>query len=1009
MVKLLQISQILTVFIPWVSSSQAADWPAWRKDASRSGFTTDILPETMSRRWTWHSTHRPQPAWPRDDRMSFDRAHHVVLAHDTVYFGSSVDCKVYALDVDTGSLKWTFFTDGPIRFAPVVWKQRVFVVSDDGHLYCLSAADGSLIDRWRGGPSDDRVLGNNRVVARWPARGGPVIHGGILYWSAGIWQSERIFIYAMNPDTGEIIWANDRSGGIQMPQPHGGANAKSGVSGQGYLLANDRRLFIPTGRAVPAAFKRASGEFDYYRLQENGRRGGTAAMLDGPLLYNEGHAYRTDDGGILSDRIMGAVATFSEGIVHGADDQLRALKRSLKDTTDRKGNSVKVIAHEVLWQLDDVPAGHGLIVAGDTIVTSHESRIAMVDIRRQQVVWSDEVDDAAYGLAVSNGRLLVSTASGMIHCYAAPTPADPVVHRAKLHDNPYGKNAIFAKAAAEIIQRTGTSEGFCLDLGCGNGALAYELAKQTQLQIIAIDPDADNVATARRNLDASRLYGSRVTVHHGSLAKTNYPKYFANLIVSARSLSEDLKAAESAELFRLQRPYGGISCTGALGSMKITNRGPLDGAGEWTHLYSNAANTLCSTDTIQGPLSTRWYRDVDLELPQRHGRGPSPLFHNGRLFAQGLNGLRAVDAYNGRSLWHFEQTGILEAYNADHLMGAAITGSNMCIAGDTVFLRNQDRCFRLDAATGKLIQTYVAPLIEDDMPGNWGYIACVDGILFGSLSNSNHVVRHAYLRADAHMKRQYSESTHLFAIDVESGQILWQREARESFRHNSIAIGGGKLFVIDRALAMDDLLSRTPARRGEKPPEPPAGHPTGELIALDIKTGQRLWYSTDDIYGTTTAFSGEHDALLMCYQGTGSFRLPSEIGGRMTTFRASTGQRRWDAKVDYSTRPLINDRTIIAWPSSVDLLTGKTRSMELDKSYGCGQLAGSKNLLMFRSGTVGYHDSTRDAGTEHFGGIRPGCWINALPVGRLVLVPDASSGCQCSYQNRAWIALQGSN
>ena len=106
----------------------------------------------------------------------------------------------------------------------------------------------------------------------------------------------------MNPDTGEIVWTNDRSGGIDMPQPHGGANAKSGVSAQGYLLANNDRLFVPTGRAVPAAFDRATGKFDYYRLQENTRRGHTAAMLEGNLLYNGGYAYQTTDGALLADR-----------------------------------------------------------------------------------------------------------------------------------------------------------------------------------------------------------------------------------------------------------------------------------------------------------------------------------------------------------------------------------------------------------------------------------------------------------------------------------------------------------------------------------------------------------------------------------------------------------------------------------------------------------------------------------------------------------------------------------
>ncbi len=33
----------------------------------------------------------------------------------------------------------------------------------------------------------------------------------------------------------------------------------------------------------------------------------------------------------------------------------------------------------------------------------------------------------------------------------------------------------------------------------------------------------------------------------------------------------------------------------------------------------------------------------------------------------------------------------------------------------------------------------------------------------------------------------------------------------------------------------------------------------------------------------------------------------------------------------------------------------------------------------------------------HFGGQRPGCWINFIPAGGLLLVPEASSGCQCPF------------
>ena len=183
--------------------------------------------------------------------MKFDRVQHVVVADGLVCFGSSADGKVNALDAATGAHKWSFFTEGPVRFAPVVWRDRLFVVSDDGYLYCLKLQDGTLIKRWRGGPREDRVLGNAQMISKWPARGGPVIHGGTLYWAAGIWQSEGVFIRALNPDTGELLWTNDRSGGHR----HAAAPWRSereravAVSAQGYLLANDERLFVPTGRA----------------------------------------------------------------------------------------------------------------------------------------------------------------------------------------------------------------------------------------------------------------------------------------------------------------------------------------------------------------------------------------------------------------------------------------------------------------------------------------------------------------------------------------------------------------------------------------------------------------------------------------------------------------------------------------------------------------------------------------------------------------------------------------
>ena len=76
----------------------AADWPTYRADSARSGYVEESLPAELQLRWTWRSSDPPQRSWPRSDRMTFDRAFQAVAAAGSVYFGSSVDGKVYALD-----------------------------------------------------------------------------------------------------------------------------------------------------------------------------------------------------------------------------------------------------------------------------------------------------------------------------------------------------------------------------------------------------------------------------------------------------------------------------------------------------------------------------------------------------------------------------------------------------------------------------------------------------------------------------------------------------------------------------------------------------------------------------------------------------------------------------------------------------------------------------------------------------------------------------------------------
>jgi hypothetical protein len=63
-------------------------------------------------------------------------------------------------------------------------------------------------------------------------------------------------------------------------------------------------------------------------------------------------------------------------------------------------------------------------------------------------------------------------------------------------------------------------------------------------------------------------------------------------------------------------------------------------------------------------------------------------------------------------------------------------------------------------------------------------------------------------------------------------------------------------------------------------------------------------------------------------------------------------------------------------------------------------------MLLFRSATLGYIDLGHSSETQNYGGIRPGCWIAAIPAGGVVTMPDAASWCTCSYLNQGTLALK---
>ena len=118
-----------------------------------------------------------------------------------------------------------------------------------------------------------------------------------------------------------------------------------------------------------------------------------------------------------------------------------------------------------------------------------------------------------------------------------------------------------------------------------------------------------------------------------------------------------------------------------------------------------------------------------------------------------------------------------------------------------------------------------------------------------------------------------------------------------------------------------------------------------------------------------------------------------------------------------STGPaMIRGNTVLKESSADDLLSGRPimRSDPItgflgewswSRQYGCNTPIASQNLLTFRSGAAGYYDLARLGGTGNFGGFRSSCTNNLIVAGGLLVAPDYTRTCVCSYQMQTSLAL----
>lgn len=417
-----------------ISSAAAADWPVYRHDADRTGATSAVAGVAkLHRTWTYRSPVPPQSAWDataRQDayhgirrlpeRRLYDAAFEPIAVGRTIYFGSTSDDTLHAVDLETGQSRWRRTVGGPIRVAPAHHRGKVFFGSDDGHAYCVDAATGEEVWRFTAETPTRLVLQDGRFVSPLACRTGVVVR------EAETGAATAYFGQSLLPWEDSLLCAVDAETGV----PSGAGRYVRRVSREGHLdgpmAAMDQLLYCPRGNT--AALRYTVGEaaplgnvwaatggcFSLFLPEENRMLAGgfayqgKAALLDAPASGPSGPE-------TVKYLLDVATAAYRDGVLYlQYPDKIQAVRRA-------SGTSLWVTA---------VDAAFCVTAAGDALFVGAEDRILALALDTGAILWESPMHGRVHSVIVVDGAVCASTDRGEVSCFrptgiAAP-PADEI-------------------------------------------------------------------------------------------------------------------------------------------------------------------------------------------------------------------------------------------------------------------------------------------------------------------------------------------------------------------------------------------------------------------------------------------------------------------------------------------------------------------------------------------------------------------------------------------------------
>ncbi|KAA3608635.1 MAG: hypothetical protein DWQ01_11055 [Planctomycetota bacterium] len=567
----------------------------------------------------------------------------------------------------------------------------------------------------------------------------------------------------------------------------------------------------------------------------------------------------------------------------------------------------------------------------------------------------------------------------------------------------------FAEACLQALPHR---KGQCFLFGLKDGRLAAALAEKFEGTVVVFEQAGPEFEAWRRSIVEQGLYGSRLRaleVDEWGHLPLSGP--IANLVV-IHPLREFDSPVWFEEALRVLRPNGGVAylphwqapngdfasdfqteaATLATRPMKRVTRGPLQGAGAWTHMYGSADNSAFGGETLSGAVSTeelqvQWFGSPGPRFQSdRQHRKPSPLAISGRLYLQGFHRILALDAYNGAVLWNRELPE-LTRFNVPRDCG------NWCADEDSLWVAMGDQLWQWRGHDGALLKTWPLPSPSSKVAWDWGYVAVDESRLYGSAVRQGSSFTDwwgsgAWYDSKSGDAAAKICSESLFAFDKERGQPAWQYR-KGLILNSTITLSGDRLYFLEcrndevRALARGRI-------------EDPRLWQDLYLVALNARTGKAVWQrEAKPLPGKVAVYLAASSGKLI---------LQTSADGEFAVYamRAKDGSSLWRKKFQWEvdhhgkhlSRPALVGNRLFLRPLVLDLRNGEVLKQAFPEGHQCGSYAASEKALFLRAGELAVWDQ-EGGQASRWNRLRPDCWISTIPASGMLLSPEGGGGCSC--------------